>query len=120
MTNINKFLLNDYLELPYNKIIQKVNDASGSYFYGKILELDGCQSTANSLDELLLSLDDAMLGFIESKLDGGFDVPLPFSYNNFDGKFTLTLPKSLHKKLSCEASNDGVSLDKYILYKLST
>ena len=35
----------DYMELPYTRIVKEMNDESGHYFYGKILELDGCQST---------------------------------------------------------------------------
>lgn len=111
--------IKDYLNLPYNKIIQKIDDDSGSYYYGKILELDGCQSTGDTLEELLESLDEAMEGYIECKLEGGFNVPIPQTNDDFSGKFVLRLPKSLHKKLSIEAINDGVSLNQYILYKLS-
>lgn len=112
--------IKDYLNLPYNKVIQKIDDESGSYYYGKILELDGCQSTGDTLDELISSLDEAMEGYIECKLEAGFTVPLPQTNDDFSGKFVLRLPKSLHKKLSVEATNDGVSLNQYILYKLST
>ena len=31
----------EYMKLPYNYIIQPVNDESGFYFYARILELDG-------------------------------------------------------------------------------
>lgn len=38
----------DYMELPYTRIVKEMNDESGHYFYGKILELDGCQSTGDT------------------------------------------------------------------------
>ena len=37
--------INYYMKLPYNRIIQEINDESGHYFYGRIMELEGCQST---------------------------------------------------------------------------
>ena len=44
--------MKDYMKLPYTRIVREMNDESGHYFYGKILELDGCQSTGDTLDEL--------------------------------------------------------------------
>ena len=39
----------DYIKLPYTRLVQEMNDESGHYFYGRILELDGCQSTGDTL-----------------------------------------------------------------------
>ena len=50
----------DYMKLPYTRLVQEVNDESGHYFYGRILELDGCQSTGDSLEELYEGLNEAM------------------------------------------------------------
>lgn len=36
----------DYMELPYTRIVKEMNDESGHYFYGKILELDGARVQA--------------------------------------------------------------------------
>jgi len=109
----------DYLELPYNFIIQPITDESGSYFYARVLELDGCQSTGETFEEAYENLKEAMEGWIETKLEGGFEVPLPVGYDNFSGKFIVRIPKSLHYRLSVEAEQEGVSLNQYALYKLS-
>lgn len=109
----------EYLELPYNYIIQPVNDESGSYFYARVLELDGCQSTGETFGEAYENLKEAMEGWIEAKLEGGFEVPLPVGYDDFSGKFIVRIPKSLHYRLSVEAEQEGVSLNQYALYKLS-
>ena len=108
-----------YLNLPYNYIIHPVNDESGFYFYARVLELDGCQSTGETFEEAYKNLMEAMEGWIEAKLEGGFEVPLPVGYENFSGKFVIRMPKSLHYKLSIEAKQEGVSLNQYALYKLS-
>lgn len=109
----------EYMTLPYNYIVQPIKDESGEYFYARILELEGCQTTGETFEEAYENLKDAMKGWIETKLENGFDVPLPVGYENFSGKFIVRIPKSLHYKLSIEAEQEGVSLNQYALYKLS-
>lgn len=109
----------DYMELPYNYIVQPIKDESGEYFYARVLELDGCQSTGETFEEAYENLKEAMEGWIETKLENGFDIPLPVGYDDFSGKFVVRIPKSLHYKLAVEAEQEGVSLNQYALYKLS-
>ena len=109
----------DYMKLPYNYIVQPITDESGSYFYARVLELDGCQSTGETFEEAYENLREAMEGWIETKLEGGFEVPLPVGYDDFSGKFVVRIPKSLHYRLTIEAEQEGVSLNQYALYKLS-
>lgn len=109
----------DYMELPYNYIIQPVNDESGKYYYARVLELDGCQSDGDTFDEAYENLREAMQGYIETKIANGFDVPVPQSTQDYSGKFVVRIPKSLHQALTIEAEQEGVSLNQYALYKLS-
>jgi predicted RNase H-like HicB family nuclease len=108
-----------YMELPYNYIIQQVKDESGTYYYGNILELDGCQSTGETFEETYDSLREAMEGYFEVKLTYDDEIPEPVVEDDFSGKFVVRIPKSLHKKLTIEAAKEGVSLNQYALYKLS-
>ena len=109
----------DYLKLPYTRIVQEMNDESGHYFYGRILELDGCQSTGDTIDELYESLNEAMEGYIEVKLENNIPIPMPERTEDFSGKFNVRLPKSLHQRLTIEAENEGVSLNQLVLYKMA-
>lgn len=109
----------EYLNLPYTRVVQERNDDTGHYFYGKILELDGCQSTGATVEELYENLNEALDGYIEVKLENGFSIPEPKDIEEYSGKFNLRLPKSLHRRLAIEASQEGVSLNQYALYKLS-
>jgi predicted HicB family RNase H-like nuclease len=109
----------DYLSLPYNYIIQPMHDQSGNYFYGRVLELDGCQSTGETFLDAYHSLCEAMKGYIETKIDNGFEIPEPTQSNDYSGKFVIRIPKSLHFRLSVEAEKEGISLNQYALYKLS-
>ncbi|MDR3332418.1 MAG: toxin-antitoxin system HicB family antitoxin [Synergistaceae bacterium] len=107
------------MNLPYNFIIKQIEDESGLYFHTSVLELDGCQSTGDTLEEAYSGLREAMEGWIETKLENGFVVPLPLDTGKFSGKFVLRLPKTLHARLALEAEKEGVSLNQYALYKLS-
>lgn len=109
----------DYLKLPYTRLVTEMNDESGHYFYGRILELDGCQSTGDTVEELYESLNEAMEGYIEVKLENNLPIPLPERTEDFSGKFNVRLPKSLHQRLTIEADNEGVSLNQLVLYKLA-
>lgn len=109
----------DYMKLPYTRIIREMNDESGHYFYGKILELDGCQSTGDTLDELYVNLNEAMEGWLEVKLENGISIPEPDIADNYSGKFVVRLPKTLHQRLAVEAKLEGVSLNQLALYKLA-
>jgi predicted RNase H-like HicB family nuclease len=109
----------DYLKLPYTYIVKPIKDESGSYYHAFVLELDGCQSTGETFQEAYEGLMEAMEGWIETKLENGFPVPIPVNTDNFSGKFIVRVPKTLHAHLVIEAEKEGVSLNQYALYKLS-
>ncbi len=109
----------EYLELPYNIVIKKISDESGTYFHAAVLELDGCQTTGDTYEEAYHDIFEAMEGYIETKLENGFEVPMPVGTEDYSGKFVVRLPKSLHQRLAMEALQEGVSLNQYTLYKLS-
>lgn len=107
-----------YLNLPYTEIRQKINDESGEYYYSKILELPGCQTNADTIEELDKNIQEAKELWIEDALEDNEYIPEPVN-DSYSGKFTLRLPKTLHENLIYLAKNEGVSLNQYILYKLS-
>ncbi len=111
--------IKDYMKLPYTRMVQEMNDESGHYFYGRILELDGCQSTGDTIEELYESLNEAMEGYIEVKLENDLPIPMPEKVDDYSGKFNIRIPKTLHQRLAIEAGKEGVSLNTLVLYKLA-
>lgn len=109
----------DYMKLPYTRLVQEMNDESGHYFYGRILELDGCQTTADSLTELYTNLNDIMESYLEIKIENNLPIPMPETAEKYSGKFVVRLPKTLHQRLAIEAYKEGVSLNQLALYKLA-
>jgi predicted RNase H-like HicB family nuclease len=110
----------DYLSLPYHIVIQHITDESGSYYFATVQEFDGCMSHGDTYEEAFKNIQEAMEGWIETKLENGFSVPEPVTESQYSGKFVLRLPKTLHARLALEAEKEGVSLNQYALYRLST
>ena len=86
-----------YMTLPYTTIIEPINDESGFYYMGRIMEFEGCMTDGDTKEETLQNLQEAMELWIETKLSNGFEVPEPIADTGVSGKFTLRLPKTLHK-----------------------
>ena len=109
----------DYMKMPYTRLVQEMNDESGHYFYGRILELDGCQTTADTLNELYVSLNEIMESYLEIKIENQLPIPIPETAEKYSGKFLVRLPKTLHQRLAIEANKEGISLNQLVLYKLA-
>ena len=107
------------MSLPYTFTVQRYNDESGIYYVSRVSELDGCHSDGETKEEALKNLQEAMEGWIEAHLEYGDPIAEPIAENSLSGKFTLRLPKTLHRRLAFEAKQEGVSLNQYALYKLS-
>ncbi|MEM9423748.1 MAG: toxin-antitoxin system HicB family antitoxin [Spirochaetota bacterium] len=52
--------------------------------------------------------------------ENGEVVPEPFSLKRFKGNLSLRISPELHKALSIRSAEQGVSINKYILARLST
>jgi len=106
-----------YLGLEYTMVIRHVMEDTGNYYYGKYVELEGCQSTADTIEELIKNLEEVKQDHIEIKLEFGDPIPEPRELPS--GNIMLRMPKTLHRDLIDNAEREGVSLNQYILYKLS-
>ena len=122
----------EYLVLPYNIIIRQVKQGSGRRYFAAVREMKGCACEGATIEEAYSNIRDEMEDWIEEKLENGVEVPLPSEDElplenepptggkEFSGKISLRMPKSLHARLSAEAKTEAISLNQYIVYKLST
>ena len=118
----------DYMALPYSIIIRHIH---GSHYNATVLELDGCTCDGTTSAEAYGNVREVMEDWIEDKLENNLDVPLPLEEEisvatetapveaKFSGRFVVRMPKTLHARLAKEAVKEGVSLNQYVVYKLS-
>lgn len=111
-------ILSDYTKLPYTRFVQRINDSTGHYYFGKIMELDGCQSTGDTLGELYESLNEALEGYLSVKLEYGLPIPVPDNTRG-NSEIVVQMPKRLYQCLTAQAEKEGVSINELALYKLS-
>lgn len=106
-------LLKKYMELPYtmNIISDKEEGGYTVYFPG----LPGCATCVDSLEEVKEMAEDAKREWLKAALEDGVEIK---SLQEFSGQLRLRMPKSLHQQLSYRASEEGVSLNQYIVYEL--
>ena len=60
-----------------------------------------------------------MAGWLEVAIERGLVIPEPASESQYSGRFTLRIPKTLHKKLAQHAKKENVSLNQYAIHLLS-
>ena len=103
----------------YTQLIRKTQDEDGELYLGSYLEIPEAETYARNMESLQKRLDEVLELSLKIREEKGEEIPEPLSDNNYSGKFTLRLPKSLHKNLSIEAEKEGISLNQLALYKLS-
>lgn len=109
-----------YLNYPFTQMIKRVEDEEdGIYYLGRYLEIPEARTHGDTIDELERRMEEVLELSIELRLKNGEEIPEPFDNEDFSGKFTLRLPKSLHKELSLAAKEENVSLNQYAVYQLS-
>jgi predicted HicB family RNase H-like nuclease len=74
---------------------------------------------ASSQIEALQGLEDLLTEVVADMAEQGELVPEPFAERTYSGKFNLRVGESLHRELAIHAAQDGLSLNQYVVRKLT-
>lgn len=105
----------DYLSLPYT---MEIVPFDGGYL-ARVQELPDCYAWADSFAELEDEIEGVKRLWIETVLKQGGVVPEPRPDKEFSGRLLTRMPKTLHRLLTYAAEREGVSINQYIVAKLS-
>jgi antitoxin HicB len=105
-----------YLRLPYTIQLRQYEDGT---FFADVAELPGCMTEADTAEEALAMIRDAMAGWIEVALSEGIPIPEPARESDYSGRFLVRAPKSLHRELAARARTEGTSLNQFVVTTLS-
>lgn len=108
--------IQEYLKQPYARIL--IPDEHGGYS-AEILEFPGCFAEGETPDETMQTLERAAESWIQAALDQGQEIPPPFMNQDYGGKVSLRMPRSIHRKAVQFAARDGTSLNQYLLSSIS-
>ena len=85
-------------------------------------EIEQRFAAINAKEPETMSAEEAASLAAAEKMDDGTTVRLEAlkrELDGFSGRLVIRIPKSLHKLLKEEAEIEGVSLNQYMIYKLS-
>jgi antitoxin HicB len=106
-----------YRDLPYTVIVER-HDDQGIYWVARIAELPHCLTHGNTPEEAVATIEEVKLDWIKSNLEDGLPVPEPTS-PSYSGEIRVRMPPSLHQVLAQRATNEGVSLNQYMVAGLA-
>ena len=95
----------------YTFVIRKTSEDEEEPFVARVIEfpyLVACGKTPEEAYEIAV---ETIRSFVEEKID--LPNPIP-NINEFSGRVSLRIPKSLHRKLANHAEVEGVSINQYL------
>lgn len=105
----------------YGFQVRKLSKEDGGGYIATINEFDGVMAAGDTVDEALDLLSEVIHDVVITAKEIGRKLPKPRIYEEVDysGKFLLRIPKSLHKRLSNKAAEEGISLNQYVTSLIS-
>lgn len=106
----------------YRVEIIKLSDADGGGFLATVPKLPGCMSDGETPDEALKNVEDAIKCWLDTAKELGREIPDADEYKSedeFSGRLSLRIPKSLHRTISIQAEKEGCSINQLITMYIS-
>ena len=109
-----------YLKLDYPFTVRPDLDDDG--YIVEFSDIQYCVGTGDTVEE---AINDAMIAkreWIKAALESGMTIPLPSVQNDreeYGGRITLRIPKSLHKMIMDTAKKEGVSANQFLSHLIS-
>jgi predicted HicB family RNase H-like nuclease len=69
--------------------------------------------------DAIAGIDALVADIIDDLVTNGESVPEPLAGRRYSGKFNLRVGPQLHRELSLEAAEAGLSLNQYVILRLS-
>ncbi len=108
--------------LDYNILIEKLTEDDGGGYIARVPALPGCIADADTPEELIPKIFNAIDDYIALKKKLNQSIPTPEHYNTDivpSGKMSLRLPRTLHAQLTNQAEKEGCSINTLAITYLS-
>ena len=110
--------LNYYMNLNYKIEVLKAEEGDGYVLHCP--ELKGCVTCADTIQQGFEMIEDAKKCWFTACIEDDIPIPEPSGIGEYSGQFKLRMPKSLHKTLADRSRQEGISMNQYCLYLLSS
>lgn len=90
-------------------------------FVASVPELEGCFADGDSVEDALATLEQVLLEWLELAVEESEAIPEPRRQSSelYSGRFSVRVPRSLHRSLSERAAAEGSSLNQLVAVLLS-
>ena len=90
-------------------------------FVASVPELEGCFSDGDSVEEALANLEQVLREWLELAVEEHAAIPEPRRQSSemYSGRFSVRVPRSLHRALSDRAAAEGSSLNQLVAVLLA-
>jgi len=93
--------------------------ADDADYVATCVEFPSLSWLAGSQVEALQGLEQLLADVVADMAATGEQVPEPFADRSYSGKFNLRVGENLHRELAIHAAEDGLSLNQYVVRKLT-
>ena len=93
--------------------------AEDEEYVGLCAEFSNLSWLASTPEAVLKGIRKVVAEVVADLEDSGEPVPEPMATRNYSGKFVVRVPPEIHRRLSLEAAEAGVSLNRLASAKLS-
>lgn len=106
----------------YTISIRKENHDGEMFYVGRVAEFPNISSFEDNFEEARTLVIDAIqtLKKIADETQADFPVPYPVPSEEFSGRVTLRLPKTLHAKVSRKAAQEETSVNQFLVTAIAT
>jgi len=112
------------MSLNYPVEVKKLSSEDGGGFYVSIPQLGkyAFHADGETLDKAFESLENVKEFLFEQYLKNGIPIHEPITINEteYSGKFVMRVPKQLHRILVNGAKKEGISLNQYVQFLLTS
>lgn len=109
--------LDYYLNLTYPFTVRE--DIHDGGYIVEFPDLKYCVGTGDTIEE---AINDAMFAkneWIKASYEAGITIPEPLSNEEYNGRITLRIPKSLHRMVVEIAKKEGISANQFLSHLIS-
>jgi predicted HicB family RNase H-like nuclease len=85
----------------------------------RCLEFPSLLAHGNSIKKALAEIEQVVKETLVWMKEENESIPEPFGLKKYKGNLTLRIPSEVHKKLAIKSAEEGVSVNQYILSKIS-
>lgn len=112
--------MSDQQRIKYGVFVQQKESESGDLHWEAVaIDLPGCVAASDDLIDLFDLMSDAQDLWIETAEERDMTLPEPTTSGTHSGKVTVRMPGTLHDSIAVQAKVEGVSLNQWILTRLS-